>query len=305
MKQLLSFALVLALCAGARASWYWPFSSDEEPKPPRVSELMEPASVMIDEAYDLADEGKTSEAVEKYRAALVELDRIEAENPDRVKEPEFNTLKNKRATVMAAIDSLLLSEAQNNAKAIAISDTTELQKKYDAKHGRAPKQEEKVEVKLETETPIEAVEVASEPEPGATTEVTEVASEPEPPAAKPGQTVVLQRPKSKMAIAIEDLAKRDFAAVELMVKEILEERPNDAAALNLKAAAEMAQGDAKAAEKTLDQAIMSNPRGYHAYYNMARLMVGLKGNMSGAKRYYEAGRSLGGPVDAKLEELFK
>ena len=26
---------------------------------------------------------------------------------------------------------------------------------------------------------------------------------------------------------------------------------------------------------------------------------------SGAKRYYEAGRSLGGPVDAKLEELLK
>ena len=118
MKQLLSFVLVFALSAGAEASWYWPFSSDDEPKPPRVSELMEPASVMIDEAYDLADEGKISEAVEKYRAALAELDRVEAENPDRVKEPEFNTLKNKRATVRAAIDSLLLSEAQDNAKAI-------------------------------------------------------------------------------------------------------------------------------------------------------------------------------------------
>ena len=279
MKQLLSFALVFALSVGAEASWYWPFSSDDAPKPPRVSELMEPASVMIDEAYDLADEGKTSEAVEKYRAALAELDRIEAENPERVKEPEFNTLKNKRATVMAAIDSLLLSEAQNNAKAIAVSDTTELQKKYDAKHGKAPKQEETV-VKAEKETP-------------------------EAPAANPTTTVVLQKPKSKMAIALEDLAKRDFVAVELTVKEILDEKPNDAAALNLKAAAEMAQGDAKAAEKTLDQAIMSNPRGYHAYYNMARLMAGMKGNLSGAKRYYEAGKAIGGPVDAKLEELFK
>ena len=289
MKQLLSFALVLALCAGAEASWYWPFSSDDETKPPRVSELMEPASVMIDEAYDLADEGKTSEAVEKYRAALAELDRIEVENPDRVKEPEFNTLKNKRATVMAAIDSLLLSEAQDNARAIAVSDTTELQKKYDAKHGKAPKMEERG---------------AAKPESEATTESTEVAAEPEAPTEQPEVIELPQKPKSKMAIALEDLAKRDFAAVELTVKEILEERPNDAAALNLKAAAEMAQGDAKAAEKTLDQAIMSNPRGYHAYYNMARLMAG-KGNLSGAKRYYEAGKSLGGPVDAKLEELFK
>ncbi len=285
MKQLLSFALVLALSAGAQASWYWPFSSDDETKPPRVSELMEPASMMIDEAYDLADEGKISEAVEKYRAALAELDRVEAENPDRVKEPEFNTLKNKRATVKAAIDSLLLTEAQDNAKAIAVSDTTELQKKYDAKHGKAPKPEEKDDAKLEAEE-------------------TEPAGEIETPAAQPKIIEIQTKPKSKMAIALEDLAKRDFAAVELMVKEILEERPNDAAALNLKAAAEMAQGDAKAAEKTLDQAIMSNPRGYHAYYNMARLMAG-KGNLSGAKRYYEAGKSLGGPVDAKLEELFK
>ena len=285
MKQLLSFVLVFALSAGAEASWYWPFSSDDEPKPPRVSELMEPASMMIDEAYDLADEGKISEAVEKYRAALAELDRVEAENPDRVKEPEFNTLKNKRATVKAAIDSLLLTEAQDNAKAIAVSDTTELQKKYDAKHGKAPKPEEKDDAKPEAEE-------------------TEPAGEIETPAAQPKIIEIQTKPKSKMAIALEDLAKRDFAAVELMVKEILEERPNDAAALNLKAAAEMAQGDAKAAEKTLDQAIMSNPRGYHAYYNMARLMAG-KGNLSGAKRYYEAGKSLGGPVDAKLEELFK
>ena len=292
MKQLLLFVLVFALCAKAEASWYWPFSSDETPKPPRVSELMEPASVMIDEAYDLADEGKTSEAVDKYRMALAELDRIEAENPDRVKEPEFNTLKNKRATVKAAIDSLLLSEAQDNARSIAISDTTELQKKYDAKHSKKPKTEERGAAK-------------PKPESEATTKATEVADGPEAPAKQPEVIELSQKPKSKMAIALEDLAKRDFAAVELTVKEILEERPNDAAALNLKAAAEMAQGDAKAAEKTLDQAIMSNPRGYHAYYNMARLMAGLKGNRSGAKRYYEAGRSLGGPVDAKLEELLK
>ena len=287
MKQLLSFALVLALCAEVEASWYWPFSSDDENKPPRVSELMEPASVMIDEAYDLADEGKISEAVEKYRAALAELDRIEAENPDRVKEPEFNTLKNKRATVTAAIDSLLLSEAQDNARAIAVSDTTELQKKYDAKHGKSPKTEKTGDAK---------------PEPESTDEAT---GETEAPDEQPEVIELPRKPKSKMAIALEDLAKRDFAAVELTIKEILEERPNDAAALNLKAAAEMAQGDAKAAEKTLDQAIMSNPRGYHAYYNMARLMAGMKGNRSGAKHYYEAGRSLGGPVDAKLEELLK
>ena len=119
MKQLVSIFIALALGAGASGAWYWPFSSDDE-KPPRVSELMEDASIMIDEAYDLAADGKTSEAVDKFREALAELDRIEAENPDRVKEPEFNTLKNKRATVTAAIDSLLLDEVQSNAKSAGL-----------------------------------------------------------------------------------------------------------------------------------------------------------------------------------------
>ena len=77
MKYLPSFVLIIALCAGAQGAWYWPFSSDDEKKPPRISELMEPASVMIDEAYDLAADGKTSDAFENFRAALEELDRIE------------------------------------------------------------------------------------------------------------------------------------------------------------------------------------------------------------------------------------
>ena len=275
------FAILLLVGFTSGAAWYWPFSGDDANKPPRVSELMELASVMIDEAYDLAGENKVSEAVERFRAALAELDRIEAENPDRVQSPEFNTLKNKRATVTAAIDSLLLSQAQGNAKAIAVTDTTELQKKFDAKHGRAP-----------------AAENAA-PAAGAAAEsvkpVARAAEASEQPKA----------PKSRMQTALDDLRKRDFAAVELTVKELLEEKPNDAAALNLKAAAEMARGDKAAAEKTLDQAITSNPRSYFAYYNMARLLLRAKGNRSGAKRYYETGRRLGGPVDATLEEQLK
>ncbi|MBR4616737.1 MAG: DUF4143 domain-containing protein, partial [Kiritimatiellae bacterium] len=165
MKHLVAIFVVLSLCAGAEGSWYWPFSSDED-KPPRVSELMEPASIIIDDAYDLAAQGKTEEAVAKFREALVELDRVEAENPERVKEPEFNTIKNKRATVAAAIDSLLLDEAQSNAKAIAVTDTTELQKRYDANNGikPAPEEPKKVGPKVVDE-PVAAAEeaVAAEP----------------------------------------------------------------------------------------------------------------------------------------------
>ena len=95
---------VLALAAlaafGGRARWYWPFGSDDETSAatrPRLSELMEPASLLIDEASDLAEDGKSVEAIEKYRAALAALDAIEAKNRDWAGKPEFATLRNKRA----------------------------------------------------------------------------------------------------------------------------------------------------------------------------------------------------------------
>lgn len=272
MKQLVSIFIALALGAGASGAWYWPFSSDDE-KPPRVSELMEDASIMIDEAYDLAADGKTSEAVDKFREALAELDRIEAENPDRVKEPEFNTLKNKRATVTAAIDSLLLDEVQSNAKAISVTDTTELQKKYDAK--MAAKRGGAADAPRETRPVEEAAPSAAD------------------------------APRSNLEKAMAALKAKDYDAVERAVSEMLSENAKDSVALNLLAAAEIAKGDAKAAEKTLDLAISANPGSYYAYYNMARLMVRAKGNKEAAKRYYETGRRYGGPKDAALEGMLK
>jgi tetratricopeptide (TPR) repeat protein len=88
---------------------------------------------------------------------------------------------------------------------------------------------------------------------------------------------------------------------------MLEEKPNGAAALNLRAICETRQGKFKDAEKTLDQAIMSNPRDYHAYYNMAHLMLQAKGasGKNAAKRYYETGRAVGGPQDETLKEAVK
>ena len=92
------------------ASWYWPFGSDDDDsREPRLSELMEPATELIDEASDFASEGKVQESVEKYRKALEELDRIEAENPERAQKQEFATVRNKRAYVNAAIDAMLMS----------------------------------------------------------------------------------------------------------------------------------------------------------------------------------------------------
>lgn len=283
---------IFALAFTAQASWYWPFGSDdvdEKKKPPRLSELMEPASLLIDEASDLAADGKTTDAVDKYREALKELDRIERENPERVKAPEFSTVRNKRAYVSAAIDTLLMTEARYNAKAVSVSDTTELEKKLAAE--RNPQK-----------TPEKKISTAPTPAP----EVKKQAEVAEKPAEEKMVDVNPKKPLTKSQQVLADIAKRDFNAATLLIKEMLVEKPNDAAALNLRAIKEAAEGDLKAAERTLDQAIQSNPRNHYAYYNMATLMLQISAaNKDVARRYYETGRAVGGPVDANIERALK
>lgn len=136
MRELCVLVLMAAMTCSLQASWYWPFGSDAgSEKPLRISELMEPVTALIDEAADLAADGKVNESVEKYRAALTELDRIEMENPDRAKSTEFATLRNKRAYVNAAIDSMLLGQVKANARAVAVSDTTDLEAKLASEKG--------------------------------------------------------------------------------------------------------------------------------------------------------------------------
>ena len=280
MKRFALFALLAVLSLGVQASWYWPFGSKDgdEPDVPRISELMEPASLLIDEASDLAAEGKTDEAVEKYRAALTELDRIEQENPERAKTSEFATLRNKRAYVNAAIDSMLLGQVKSNARVVAVSDTTELEKKLAEERG-----EKKVKEKGEGE----------EKKPSAV----HLKSSPSPQSAKP---------TTKREQAMDDIERGDYAAAELLINEMLVAKPNGAMALNLRAALEMKRGNFAAAEAALDQAVMSNPRNYSAYYNTAVLLLQKgEGNKSSAKRYYETGRAMGGPENPELEALLK
>ena len=282
------FALVFA--GGVQASWYWPFGSDEGPEesPRRISELMEPATKLIDEASDFASDGKVDESVEAYRKALMELDRIERENPERAKSSEFATLRNKRAYVNAAIDSMLLGQVKRNAKAVAVSDTTELERKLAEERG-----EKKVEGEGEEKNPkSEVVDVQRKK-----TSAVHLESSPSPQSPKPA---------TKRERAMDAIANGDYATAEALINEMLVAKPNGAMALNLRAAMEMKQGRFDVAEDTLDQAIMSNPRSHFAYYNLAVLLLQKDaGNKASAKRYYETGRAMGGPEDAVLEALIK
>ena len=288
----LGAAVSAALIVGAvQASWYWPFGSDEGGKTdaPRISELMEPVSQLIDEASDLSVDGKSDEAVEKYRKALEELDRIEMENPERVKSSEFATLRNKRAYVNAAIDSLLLGQVRANAKAVAVSDTTELEKRLAAEKAEKAKARDEKGKKPAEKKPAVRKQAAAKP----ATEKT--AGTPRP-----------QVPQTRREQAMDCMTRGDYVTAANIIDSLLAERPNGAAALNLRAVLEARQGHFKEAEATLDQAIMSNPRNHYAYYNMANLLLQVDpSRKSVAKRYYETGRAVGGPVNESLEAALR
>lgn len=282
-----AFVLAMTACA----SWYWPFGSDEdEPDKVRLSTLMEPATELIDEASDLAADGKVQESVEKYRKALEELDRIEMENPERAQTQEFATIRNKRAYVNAAIDTMLLNQVRSNAKVVAVTDTTELEKKL--ANERNP---EKDEAKKGEEKKVERVEKVDEAVKAEVKEtVREVAAEKE------------VRPAAGKDRVAYDIAHGDFADAAAVIAAMLREKPNDPKALNLKAAMESSRGKLKEAEAALDQAIMSNPRDHYAYYNMALLVLRADpSRLAVARRYYETGRAVGGPEDPELEGLLK
>lgn len=283
----------------ASASWYWPFGSDDE-RPLRVSELMEPASKLIDNASDYVEDGKIDEAVAEYRKALAELDRIEIENPERADKPEFATLRNKRAYVNSAIDSLLLDQARRNATSVAITDTTELEKMYE-RHLAARRQARSGRPVGELDDGTRIVDGGDSGAPTAPSSLLDGLSGGSE-AAQARQANRRERLQTAMAKADEG----DNAAALAVIGGLLAEKPNDAATLNLKARIEMEKGDLEAAEATLDQCIRSNPRSYYAFYNMARVLLksrkGDEGRKS-ARKFYKRGRDVGGPKEDDLERL--
>lgn len=284
-------ALAVLVSTGASAAWYWPFGSDdsENEGKMRISELIAPASELIEDASELAEDGKIEEAVEKYKQALAELDRVELENEERAKTTEFDTVRNKRIQVNSAIDTLLLHQVMANPNQVAITDTTALEKEYarleeekkNARSGRKPK-----EVRDDTRLVNEGVKDT---------------------AAQPMTAASGATRKERLREAMLCLKRKNYDAAHVIIRGLLAERANDAAALNLRASVETAEGNFTAAEKTLDQCIQSNPKSYYAYYNLAKLILQTRKEkgVASARLYYEKGRECGGPVDKSIEEALQ
>lgn len=325
VARVLGVLAVVAFAATAEAAWYWPFGSGVgRGGKARLSEIMEDANAAIDNAADFAADGKTTEAIAEYRKALDELDKVERDNPERAATIEFASVRNKRAYVNAAIDSLLMAQARENAKAVAVTDTTELEKKFaerrgrqsgnDVSRGRPPVQagaqdgsQSQAGAQGQDMPKLEKQKDAfMEKERARQREVQRKAAR-----AKTEEKIaeLLQKdPSSGRARVMQAglmMGDGDLAGAKRKLAEVLAETPDDTSALNMMAVCAAREGGFSEADDLLSRAIRANPRDYRAYYNLANLVMQATGNKAVALRYYEAGRKAGGPEDKELEASLK
>ena len=290
------------VAAPLSAAWYWPFGEDEDSPDakPRLHRLLENANDLIEQAEDAALDGDAEKALDLYNSALTNLVDVAAKNPDRAEKPEFAPLRNKIAATSAAIDSLRFAQVNRNIRAVAVTDTTELQKKYDAEQEKKKSPKKADAKKPEGEKPAE-----KKPEEKAKPAEAKPAEKKSAPAAKP-KPVVVEGLDARVQTALGEIQSKDYAAADLLLADLEKVLPNDLNVLILRAAAQNGLKYHLAARRTLEKAMRAHPKHYLPYYNLAYLMFQIEGEgAQSARQYYELGRTLGGPRDDRLERRFK
>ena len=269
-------ALAVALAAAANAAWYWPFDPDSTNKPPRLHRLMEKANDYIDMAEDESFAGNGDKAIENYNKAIAELDRVERENPERAETTEFAPLRTKRATCQSAIDAIRFAQVNDNERAVCVTDTTELQKKWNRKHGVKTPEDEEDERRRAEEAAAKAA------------------------APKPEDAAFLELYSAARA----DLAAKRYDDAEARLAELDKMRADDLYVLLMRSALQVCRGRDFAARRTLERAVRLHGDSYLPLYNLARLSLKIDDDVDAAKRNYDKGRALGGPRDEALERRF-
>jgi len=278
--------LMLAALALAPASAFWPFGSSDsdKKKPQRLHVLLAKANELIEEGEDRALEGDAEGALKAYRAALDELARIQRENPERAEKQEFAPLRNKVAAVSAQIDNIRFQQVNRNSHPVVLTDTEELQRKYNEKHG------------LVQDPPASA---PSEDEGSA------VASVSAPEQAAPEQAGPAVDAATALSRAAAAIRSSNWPDARRWMEELERIEPNALNTHLLKAMVLVGEGRKVEARAALEKAQRRHPRSYLPPYNLARMALEIENDKESAAEYYALGRSLGGPVDPVLEERTK
>jgi tetratricopeptide (TPR) repeat protein len=264
---------------------------------------MEKANDFIELAEDESLNGDPDKALDYYYQALDELRRVQVENPERAEKPEFAPLRNKIATCRAAVDTIRFEQINANIRAVSVTDTTELQRKWNKRHGVVEPEEPKYP---------DATTPAPQPEKAQTTpkkppQEKSQEKPQEPPQVKPQEETPEMQDgwNDRLREAAKLLRANENAAAEAILSEMDESRPNDLNVMVMRAAALAGTGRLYAARKILEQAAKAHPKSYLPLYNLAYVVLELGEGRNAARLHYERGRELGGPVNADMERRLK
>ena len=301
-KILTLLLLVCGVAVSASAAWYWPFDPDSTNKPPRLHRLLEQANEYIELAEDEALDGNGDKAIENYRLALKEIDRVELENPDRADTAEFAPLRNKRATCSAAIDAIRFAQVNENERAVAVSNTTKLERRWRLKHGLQTLADEIFAREEAAKT--NKTDSATNTVTNATNTVTSATTNALAAAGAPAATNAVTT--ATLGDALKAVRAGAYAEAERMLDVLEKAKPGDLNVLLIRAAAQAGAGSLYAARRTLERAAKAHPKSYLPLYNLAHLTLQIDaGDQIVARALYEKGRALGGPKDAALEGKIK
>ncbi len=327
-KILTLLLLVCGAAVSASAAWYWPFDPDSTNKPPRLHRLLEQANEYIELAEDEALDGNGDKAIENYRLALKEIDRVELENPDRADTAEFAPLRNKRATCSAAIDAIRFAQVNENERAVAVSNTTKLERRWRLKHGlqtladeifareEAAKTNTTASATNATNTVTAATNATNTvtAATNATNTVTAATNATNTVTAATNATNTVTAATNAtntvttatLGDALKAVRAGAYAEAERMLDALEKATPDDLNVLLIRAAAQAGSGSLYAARRTLERAAKAHPKSYLPLYNLAHLTLQIDtGDQIVARALYEKGRALGGPQDAALEGKLK
>lgn len=320
--RVLAVGLLCCMTAGSVCA------KGKEESPRKVSELLKDANIMVSDAQEAYVNGEAAKAVELYRKALKEIEKIETENADRTASSEFAPLRFRKALCETEIDRIILEEVSATARTVTVTDTTALSKKRaERKKAAQTNQAPEVAIALNVKradgkaTSKEAVEKSVKKQ------VSKEKADSKAAVDIPGELefakdmLSMDRLKdarhSLLKVLRQDASQHEgqFLMALLMMREnkpadatvvldgLLQDYPKDEAALLLAAGAYCSTGGYAKSMDLLDRAMRVNPKRPDGCYNMAWLLLEMSPKeLDEPEMYYRRSVKLGGARDYELEK---
>lgn len=316
-------ALIALAAAGLLGA---PAEAAAKEKKPKVTELLAGANELMAQAQSTYRDGQAKQALDLYRKALAEIDRLERENAALVGSSDFSPVRFRKAICETEIDRIMLEEVSATARTVAVTDTRALEEKREERKRAAETNHvpESV-VTLTAKQGAEKVGDGAAPRAEAPTEVTRE-HDPNKPVDVPAELewakdmlsvdrfadaerslvlVLKQAPGSRegrLLMALSRVQQGRFAEAAVVIDDLLADNPADEAALLLSAGASAGAGAYGKAMDALDRAMKADPKRPDGYHNMAWLLLDMSPKVTAeAEMYYRQAVKLGGARDRDIE----